>query len=184
MAVIANLRNLSRMEYYKNAMRIRTEITKWIMRDFGTKKNPKDIKHTIADITEDEEKIINEIFVKHGKSTKKEFQSVYPEWFTEVERKYLIDIMWQMMCSIISANSVYPEIIAEYNFRRVKIDEAIAAVHQLYYELDYISRVFPQNLNFFEPLLDALEKEDHLLKGWRQSDNKSRKKLEEKLKCA
>ena len=89
-----------------------------------------------------------------------------------------------MMCSIISANSVYPEIIPEYNYRRVKIDEAIASVHQMYYELDYISRVFPQNLNFFEPLLEALEKEDHLLKGWRQSDNKPRKKLEEKLKCA
>lgn len=182
MSVIKNLRKLSDMEFYKNAINIRAELTRWLMRDFGEKKHPKNIAHTIKDVTPDETKIINDIFEKHGKGLNKEFVCEYPQWFIDAERKIIIETMWQMVSGIIAANSVYPALMAEWEQRRFRQNEAIAAVRHLFYELEYIARLFPQNLNYFEKLLDSLEREEHLLKGWRQSDNKSRRKVAEKLK--
>ena len=37
------------------------------------------------------------------------------------------------------------------------------------------------NLNQLSPILDDIDKEISLLKGWRQSDNKIRKKLQNEL---
>ncbi len=181
MSVVSNLRDLSKMEFYKNALRVRHDITLWLMRDFGEKKNPKDLKHTLKDATEAEEKVINEMFEAHNQSTKKEFVAEYPAWFMEDEKERLMEMMWRMIGSIIAANSIYPEHIAEADLRRCKQDEAITAVQQLYSELDYISRIVPQNINYFEPLLNALDKEEHLLKGWRQSDNRRREDIVNKF---
>lgn len=54
MSVIKALRNLSTMEYYKNAIYIRKYLTQWMLCDFGEKKNLKNIKYVIKDITEEE----------------------------------------------------------------------------------------------------------------------------------
>lgn len=182
MSVIANMRNLSNMEFYKNAIYIRKEITLWLLRDFGTKKSPKNIKQIIKDITPEEQKTIKEIFEKYDKSLNKEFSFDYPEWFIDAERRIIIEIMWNMVRAIVSGNSIYPTMMCEWELRRTKQDEAICCCHNLFYELDYINRVFPQNLNYFEKLLESIDKEEHLLKGWRQGDNKERKKHEQQLK--
>lgn len=175
MSVPANMRNLSTMEYYKAAVNIRQEITQWLMRDFGNKKNPRNIKQVIKDITDDDASTINKIFEKYGKSINKEFIYDYPQWFVEAERKIIIKILQQMVSSIVEANSIYPVISAEWDLRRCKQDEAIMEIHKLHYELQYIQKVFPQNLNYFIPLLESLDREEHLIKGWRQSDGKRRK---------
>ena len=185
MSVLSNLRDLSSMEFYKNAINIRCEITKWMLRNFGLKKNPKNIKCVLKNATPEEVKQIDEIFISHGENLNKEFTGEYPLWFINTERKIIMNIMWQMMNSIIAANSIYAETMAEADLRRCKQDKAIISIHHLYCELQYIQKIFPQNLNYFAPLLEKLEREDKLLKGWRQSDNKARKKLAEKLKhCA
>lgn len=181
MSVPSNLRDLSDMEFYKNALRIRIEITKWMLRDFGEKKNLKNIKYVIKDITEEEKKPIDETFEKHGMNVNREFTSEYPEWFINDERQKVSKLIWEMMSNIIGANSIHAEHLAESDLRRCKQDVAITAVQNLYAELQFIQNLFPQNLNYFEPLLEALDKEDHLLKGWRQSDNKVRKQIENKF---
>nr|DAY83406.1 MAG TPA: hypothetical protein [Caudoviricetes sp.] len=43
MAVLNNLRNLSEMEFYKNAIKMRVNLTNWLLRDFGTKRNPRSV---------------------------------------------------------------------------------------------------------------------------------------------
>ena len=46
-SVLKNLRTLSSMEFYKNAIRMRNDLTDWLLRDFGTKRNKKNINRVI-----------------------------------------------------------------------------------------------------------------------------------------
>ncbi len=172
MSVLKNLRNLSGMEYYKCAIYIRRDLTQLLLRDFGTIKNLRSIQHTIKDISEEDQKLIDGIFEKYGKTTK--FQSELPEWFLTQEKKFISKELWNLICYITSANSIYPLYPAEWDIRRSFQDKAIGCCYGLYQELQYIQTVFPQNLNKLAPILESIERETHLLKGWRQSDNKRR----------
>ena len=172
MSVLKALRSLSTMEYYKNAVHIRRDITQWMLRDFGARKNPKNVALVIKDISDEDRATVDEIFEKYGRSTKKEFQYEYPDWFVDFERRHISDILHDMMTDITEANSIYPVFVFEFELRRTHQDNAIAACYRLYQELQYIQSLFPQDLNRFAPLLGDIEREVNLLKGWRQSDNK------------
>lgn len=174
MAVIKNLRNLSDMEFYKNAVFIRKDLTEWLIRDFGAKKNYKSIKQVLKDIDETDQKVIDDIFIKYGKNPHKEYQSEYPEWFVNYEREIISRILSDIMLNITQANSIYPYKDFEWDLRREYQDKAIAECYCLIQELQYIVSLFPTDLNRFVYLLEAIERETQLLKGWRQSDNKKR----------
>ena len=62
MSVPSGLRDLSKMEYYKNAVRIRTLIDEWLIREFGLKKSYRSVRQVIKNITEDDQKLIDSIF--------------------------------------------------------------------------------------------------------------------------
>lgn len=176
MSVLKNLRNLSAMEFYKNALFIRKDLTQWLLRDFGAKKNPKNVRMVLKDITKEEQQTIDKIFENHGKSTNKEFQSEYPQWFVDFERKVITEKLFEMMTNITEANSIYPYRDFEWDLRREYQDKAITNCYAIFQELQYIVSLFPTDLNRFVYLLDKIEKEIDLLKGWRQSDNKRRDK--------
>ncbi len=173
MSVLKNLRNLSGMEYYKTAIYIRRDLTMLLLRDFGTKRKIRNIRHTIPDLTEEEQKQIDGIFEKHGKT--ESFHSEMPEWFLTQEKKFLSKELWNLIVYITEANSIYPLYPAEWDVRRELQDKAIGCCYGIYQELQYIQNIFPQDLNRLTPIFENLEKETHLLKGWRQSDNKRRK---------
>ena len=172
MSVLKNLRNLSTMQFYKNAINIRKDITEWMMRDFGTTRNKKGIGQVIKDIEESDQKTIDEIFAKYGKSPHKEFQGEYPSWFMEYEREILFKIMQELVEDIIKANSIYVSNNTEYELRRAFQDKAIGCCYALYQELHYLKRVTGTDLNAFTTILEEIEKEVDLIKGWRQSENK------------
>ena len=174
MAVIKNLRSLSEMEFYKNAIYIRKDITRWIIRDFGAKRNYKSIKQVIKYIKKKKKKTIDDIYVKYNKNPNKEYQSVYPEWFVNYERTIISKILSDIVINITQANSIYPYKDFEWDLRRKFQDKAIADCYCLIQELQYIVSLFPTDLNRFCYLLDNIERETMLLKGWRQSDNKKR----------
>ena len=50
MAVLKNLRSLSSMEFYKNAIRLRVDITNWMLRNFGIKRNARSVNQVIKNI--------------------------------------------------------------------------------------------------------------------------------------
>lgn len=177
MSVIKALRNLSTMEYYKNAIYIRKDLTQWMLRDFGAKKYPKNVTQIVKDMEESDQKVIDDIFAKYGRSPKHEYQGEYPVWFVDFERNKISEILWDMMSNITKANSIYPTYTCEWEMRRNFQNLAITTCYRLYQELQYIQSLFPQDLNKFAPLLGDIEREVDLLKGWRQSDNKKRSKL-------
>lgn len=172
MSVLAVFRRLSEMEFYKNALFIRKDMTKWLIKDFGYKKNPKNIRMVIKDISIEDQKTVNSIFEKYGKSLNKEFQSEYPEWFINYERNFISDKLYSMITNITNAYFLHPFIEKEYSLRREFQDEAIAACYALCQELAYIQSLFPMDLNRFSYLLKSIDKEIKLLKDWRQSDNR------------
>ena len=60
MSVIKSLRTISKMEFYKTAINIRKELTIWMIKDFGARRNPKSVMQVIKDISDDDRQIMNE----------------------------------------------------------------------------------------------------------------------------
>lgn len=44
MSVLEKKRSLSDMEFYKNVLRLNQAVAEWLMRDFGTRRNPRSVK--------------------------------------------------------------------------------------------------------------------------------------------
>lgn len=174
MSVIKNLRNLSSMEFYKNAIQMRRELTEWMMRDFGTVRNKKSLHSVIKDISQEDEQILTEVFQKYGKNINRGFQYEYPEWLVDFERDKLVELLQTLVENITRANCIYVSKgnYTEYELRRKYQDIAIGCCYALYAELQYIAESFRIDLNKLVPLLESIEKEVDLLKGWRQKDNK------------
>ena len=174
MSVLKNLRSLSDMQFYKTAISIRKELTVWLLKDFGARRNVKSVNQVIKDITPEEQETIDKIFEKYGRSSKRTYQSEYPEWFVNFERNIISQNLAEMVTNITQANSIYPNFMFEWDLRRTYQDKAICNCYKLYQELQYIVSLFPTDLNRFVDLLDDIDREVALLKGWRQSDNKKR----------
>ena len=174
MSVIKNLRNLSSMEFYKNAIQMRRELTEWMMRDFGTVRNKKSLHSVIKDISQEDEQILTEVFQKYGKNINRGFQYEYPEWLVDFERDKLVELLQTLVENITRANCIYVSKgnNTECELRRKYQDIAIGCCYALYAELQYIAESFRIDLNKLVPLLESIEKEVDLLKGWRQKDNK------------
>lgn len=174
MSVIKNLRNLSSMEFYKNAIQMRRELTEWMMRDFGTVRNKKSLHSVIKDISQEDEQILTEVFQKYGKNINRGFQYEYPEWLVDFERDKLVELLQTLVENITRANCIYVSKgnNTEYELRRKYQDIAIGCCYALYAELQYIAESFRIDLKKLVPLLESIEKEVDLLKGWRQKDNK------------
>ena len=79
MSVLKNLRSLSEMQFYKTAITIRKELTIWLLKDFGTRRNAKSVNQVIKNITPEEQAQIDEIFARYGRTSRRTYQSEYPE---------------------------------------------------------------------------------------------------------
>lgn len=150
------------------------------MRDFGTKYTKKSVVQIIKDIDSEDQKIIDEVFAKYGKTPNQEFQSEYPSWFIEKESNKLIDLLYDLITNITTANSIYAYYVSEFELRRKYQDLALANCYVLFQELLYIGNTLSLDWNHITRILDMLEDEVDKLKGWRQSDNKQRKKAQER----
>lgn len=174
MSVLKNLRNLSDLEFYRCAEKLQDDITDFALRDFGLKKSPRSVRQVIKDIDEADQETVDGIFAKYGKRPNQEFQSEYPAWFVYDRKRRLIGYTDALMDNIVGANLIYAVSIRECDLRREKQDEAIGICGKLYREFQYIRRHLPVNLNWIAGTLALIKREEQLLKGWRQSDNRTR----------
>lgn len=171
----SGLRDLSKMEFYKNAKRIRKNIDLWLIREFGIKKNSRSIKQVAKNISEEDQSVINEICAKYAVNPNKSYNSEYPEWYMEDEKKLIKSYCNKLIYYIVQANKLHPYFDFEWQQRRMNQNNAIGVVQNLYVEIDHIKEMFDVSLKFTTDLMDALDREEDLIKGWRQSDNKRRK---------
>ena len=89
MSVLKSLRNLSDMEFYKNAKVLRNEITNWMLRNFGAKYKLKDVKILAKNISDVDKNKIYEILEPYDLNDNKAFNLAVPDWFYDSERKML-----------------------------------------------------------------------------------------------
>lgn len=177
MAVLKHLRSLSEMEFYRTAIEIRKNITIWLLKDFNTKRNVKSVNQVVKDITEEDKAAVDAIFAKYDVKPNKEFQSEFPTWFVDMERKNLCEILTDLIQHITKANSIFPIGEIEINLRREFQDRAIADCYNIYQELQYIIAVFKIDINKLIPIIESVEKELALLKSWRKSNKKKKKDI-------
>lgn len=176
MSVLRNLRNLSTMEFYKNALDLKFTVTEWMLKDFGIKRNIRSVTQVIKNISKEDQYVIDSIFEKYGRSQNQQYQSEFPSWYIEFEKNKIMQILSDMMDYIITANSIYATRDFEFDLRREYQDKAISCCYRLYHELYYIISIVYNDLNKLSTIIDKIDKQVDLLKGWRQSDNKARGK--------
>ena len=175
MSVLKNLQDLSDLEFYKCAEKLQDDITDFCLRDFGLKKSPRSVKQVIKNIDEKDQEEINAIFAKYGRTPNQQFRSEYPEWFLKSRKLKLIKYTDTLIGCIIEENLIYAVSLAECDQRRELQNNAIGVCGNLYRELQYLKRHLPINLNWITGTLAMIKREEVLLKGWRRSDNKTRK---------
>jgi hypothetical protein len=160
MAVLKSKRKQSRLEVFHHAYKLRREMTDLLMRDFGYKEPSFD--KTMRE--EKKTKILN-----------------LHKWFIEDERVYIITIIREMMKNITLANSIYPTTLSECDQRRSYQNLAIGLANDIKQELQYVIDVLPVNVEKYIYYSDELDNQITLLKEWRKSDNKIRKRILDKL---
>lgn len=179
MSVRLDQRNESKLEFENNARRLRKEVTDWLFKDFGQGKK-KTIRHVIKNISPEDEQAMIEIFEKYSMYSKNKFVSEYPSWYIQQEREIILKILSDLISDIAHANTIYANSLAEFEMRREYQTKALGDCYTLQAEIISVAECVDLDFNKLSPIIRLLDKEIALLKGWRQSDNKPRKKLEEK----
>lgn len=181
MSVPKNKRQLSSLEFFVQAMRLREELTKLMLHDFGAKKKITNGSEIIFNnISGNDRKTILEILERENSNpvTVERF----PSWFIEKERDFFLTVLRDLVCAITYANTIYPRSLEELEERRKYQTRAIGDCECILQELYFVQRVLNVNLNKMMPVVDALEREIFLIKAWRKSDNRFRKMIKKSMK--
>ncbi len=179
MSVLKRKRNISKMEFYHNAIKLRLMITEFLLKDFGIKSRRRNLEFAkdVYDIEDEDVEEIENILSAYD--LKNSFIDNFPSWLIDKERDYFMDLLRSLMKNICSANTIHITNKEEYYMRRNYQTQAICDCENLLQEMQYIIYVTHPNVEKYMPYVDIIEKEIALLKGWRKSDNKIMKILEE-----
>ena len=179
MTVPKSKRKISEFEFYANALRIRTQMTEWLMRDFGVKPRFRDVSVVAkkARMTPEDAKAMADIFERYGFGDT--ICETYPEWWIAERRRTLDRIACEMMENITSAFDLYAVTLGEWDERRAYQDRAIACVYKLLEEtqfiVNYLYRTGGVDVAKYMPFVALCETEINLLKGWRKAGNDVRR---------
>lgn len=171
MSVLKAFRNLSSLEYYRNAVRIRKELENYLMHDFFRK-----VLHSHLISVENEfppldKKYISDLYNKYY--DKRIFEIETPKDYIDYERSYLINICRDMCQSIVTANSIYISKTAEsanLTTRKSYQQRALSDCYRLLEELYEMQEMYPTDLNDLTKIISLLDDEYDLLTGWIKSD--------------
>jgi len=179
LSVLKRKRNISKMEFYHNAIKLRLMITEFLLKDFGIKSRRRNLEFAkdVYDIEDEDVEEIENILSAYD--LKNSFIDNFPSWLIDKERDYFMDLLRSLMKNICSANTIHITNKEEYYMRRNYQTQAICDCENLLQEMQYIIYVTHPNVEKYMPYVDIIEKEIALLKGWRKSDNKIMKILEE-----
>ena len=178
MSVPKNKRTLSELEFFHNALVLRKEMTELLLRDFGIKNKTRSVNKEpfILKMEKDDQEVILELFQKYNVI---ELSEEYPMWLIETFRNNILNILHELIMNITAANTIYPIYESELFERRNFQNRAIGNCEQLLQEMQYIIMVVPVKAQKYMKYVELIEKEIALLKGWRKSDNKIMKRIQE-----
>ena len=162
------------VEHY--AYKIRTVITDLALRKFGLKEYVEKPKpETYSKWSPQQKDGYDKSVAKN-----KERYEAFIEWFIPDEQKSILNLCRNMIHEIFLANEIYPQHLCECDERRLHQDLAIGYCENLIQELQYVITTLHVNIEKYETITKMIVHEQQLIKGWRKSDNKVRKKILEK----
>lgn len=162
------------VEHY--AYKIRTVITDLALRKFGLKEYVEKPKpETYSKWSQQQKDGYDKSVAKN-----KERYEAFIEWFIPDEQKSILNLSRNMIHEIFLANEIYPQHLCECDERRLHQDLAIGYCENLIQELQYVITTLHVNIEKYETITKMIVHEQQLIKGWRKSDNKVRKKILEK----
>ena len=159
------------MEFWKNACSIEKELAFIVLKDFGIKPRTRDpdFYAKAYRMNAEDASALQELCEKYG--IKKVSES-YPDWIIDYHRKRIIELVAELKENIRCANEVYPYYREEYIDRRRYQDEAIRCCGKLYDAFTLVKEMFSIDPDKYMGVVEKIEREGALLKGWRKSDNK------------
>lgn len=162
------------VEHY--TYKIRTVITDLALRKFGLKEYVEKPKpETYSKWSQQQKDGYDKSVAKN-----KERYEAFIEWFIPDEQKSILNLCRNMIHEIFLANEIYPQHLCECDERRLHQDLAIGYCENLIQELQYVITTLHVNIEKYETITKMIVHEQQLIKGWRKSDNKVRKKILEK----
>lgn len=172
MSVPKYKRKESKLQVFVNATRLRRTITQWCLRDFGIKSRVRKISNLFSAVKflpEDAE-LVEELFNKYPEMNDGRVLEDFPAWIVQKCKFSLIDEVNSLCRNLTHANSIYPQCEKELTQRRLYINVAIGCCENLISQIEFISDVFPVNLNSLQLLCEELKHEEALLKSLRKTD--------------
>lgn len=160
-------RKESKLEVIHKAYRLRSRITNELICSFGYSQKKyeahlnKAVRH-IRDETEREEK----------KESLRKIEENFDFWIIEKERDDILHYAKGIVNHLISANTIYPVNVLEYEERRLEMDRALVCCTCLQQELQYIAEVLPSDKNKYMNIVLEIQTIRDMIKGLRQSDNR------------
>ena len=181
MSVPKGKRTQSKFEVYHHAVKMRTEITRWLLRDFGVKVYAR----TLPDLakrnkmSEEDTALLGAILDKYNLGDK--VLEDFPAWWIAERRRKIDEICSDMMMKTSKANSIYATSTEEFWGRRTHQNEAIGCVYALLAEVQFVASVLWRttgaDIEKYIPFTKLCEEQIALLKAWRKSDNAVLKRL-------
>ena len=152
MSVNLSDRTLSKIEVITQANRLYDELFKLTLRSFGlySKNSP--------------------MRKKYNEMLKLDINSSYLEKLISTKQELIESLGSNLVRLVNATNSVYPRNTTEANLRLLYQNEAISLCSMIESELNGIAFRFDVDVNYFKEAVQALSKEEHLLKEWRKSD--------------
>ena len=175
MSVLVRKRKLSELKFYDNAIRLRRSMIYLLMRDLGAKRGVRDIQWMAKDLPPQDAELLLAVAERNGL---KRFETDWPSWVIEKLRDNIWRLLTDMMTAITRAYTIFATSKAEADERRLCQDRAIACCESLLKELELAIDILPVDANKYKTQVKLITEEIMLLKGWRKSGNKKRKKLE------
>lgn len=176
MSVLKANRKPSPFEVEHYAYKVRATITDLALRQFGLKEYKEKPKPDAYDKWSQQQKDGYDKCVTKNK----ERYEAFCEWFIPDEQKVILNLCRNMIHEIFLANEIFPQYICECDERRIHQDLALGYCENLIQELQYVITTLPVNIEKYETITSMIVHEQDLIKGWRKSDNKVRKKILEK----
>ena len=164
-------RNLSQMEFWKNANALEKELAFIVMKDFGIKPRMKDANFFSKTYNMQEEDAAKfNALCEQYKITR--VTEDYPTWIMDYHRRRILELLTSMKENIRCANEVYPYYREEYITRREYQNEAIRCCGKLYDAFTTVKNTLSIDPDKYMDVVEKIERERALLKGWRKSDNR------------
>lgn len=176
MSVPKSKRNLSDFEFYNNAMKLSKEITILFINNFNKLSNIKYSNKGYKKI------IIN----KNNKYIDEEFNKIInqynndisiaiennPLWILHRKRNLILNLIDQLINSIVMANTIYPTSKNEYYAKRYYQTKSIGICQSILAQFQIIISFNNIKVDKYKRYIDMIDNEIHLLKEWRTKTHK------------